>query len=153
MSGEKFYIKRGSKYIPYNDPYAYDGLHNGTWLVVIDKGVSCRSLIKPKCMELEAALHFLQEGLCRALSEKSKMRPKQVKMSKKEQKAWKIFEKTMGKDMPQYFEYASFSEIADAGCDYLRKVILENKFDIVKISEKMQNVDIDSVNPIRDLEV
>jgi len=154
MSGEKFYIKRGKKYIVYNDPYAYEGLSRGTWLVVVKEGgVSCRTLIKPKCMELEAALHFLHEGLCDAMHEESKMKPQSVLMSKKERKAWKAFEKTMGKDMPSAFMYPSFSAIADNGCKYLRKVILDNGFDIKKISEKTQNIDTESINPIKDLEV
>lgn len=151
---EKLYVKRESRYVPINDPYAYRGLTNGTWMVVVTRGsTSCRRLIRPKCMELEAALHFLSEGLCKAMSDKSKMRPRQVKMSKKEIKAWRVYKKTMGKDMPRYFEYPSFQEIADAGAEYLRKVILENGFDIRKIAEAAKVTDSTAINPIKDLEL
>ena len=110
----QLYEKKGNKYVPANDPHAYEGLGNGAWLIVVDKGsTSIRRAVKPKCMELEAALHFLREGLTRAMSKKSELRQREVKLSDKERKAWERYKKTMGDDMPKYFEYPSFWEIAE----------------------------------------
>ena len=154
MSGRLYRKSESGRYVPVNDPHAYDGLGNGSWIVVVKKGsVTIRKLINPKCLELEAALYYLEEGLCEAMSKKAKMRPRDIPMSKKEIGAWKKFEKTMGKDMPRYFEFAAYQEIADAGCQYLRKIIVENDFDIKKIREAIAKIEDTTINPIKELEV
>lgn len=136
---EQYYIKRGKKYFKVNDPVAYDGLEKGAWLVIV-KGncTSIRSVVNPKLTELDAAMKYLEDSLCDALADASKMRPSSTPISKKEQEAWKTFEKTMGNDMPKYFEYASFSEIAQKGCAHIKKIMLENNMDIDKIREKYE---------------
>jgi hypothetical protein len=137
---EQYYIKRGKKYYPVNDPKAYDGLDKGAWYVVVKNGcTSIRTAIEPKFKELDAALHYLHEGLVDAISDASKIRPTSVKLSEKEIKAWDAFEKIMGgKDnLPRYFaQYASYDEIARKGCEYLRKIMMENKMDIEQIKMK-----------------
>ena len=133
------YEKKNGRYIPLNDSHALDGLSNGVWLVIVKDGsTSCRRKINPKLIELDGALHYLQEGLCKALIKASEMRPKSTPISKKEQKAWSAYKKAMGKDMPRYFEYASFSEIADAGCDYIKGVLDNNNMSVSKIKEKYE---------------
>lgn len=134
---EQYYIKRGKKYFPVNDPGAYDGLKPGAWLVIVDKGcTSIRKAIDPKSIKLEAALRYLEDGLCKAISKASEMRPKTVRMSPKEIKAWDVYKKIVGKDIPTYFEFASHSEMAQKGCEYVRKIMLENNMDIKKIESK-----------------
>lgn len=134
---EVLYRKQNGKYVPVNDPYVTDGLTNGVWLVVVKSGSkSCRSKINPKLIEVEGALHYLHEGLCESMRKASEMRPRSIKMSKKEQRAWEAYKKIIGKEIPTYFEYASFSEIADAGCDYIKKILCENKMSVEKVKEK-----------------
>ena len=134
---EQYYIKRDEEYYPVNDPVAYDGLGSGAWLVIVKPGsTSCRNKVDTNHIEIDASLQYLHDGLCKAMAEKSKLRPKSVRMSPKEIRAWKAYEKIMGKDIPMYFEYASHSEIADSACDYVKKVLIENDCDMDKIREK-----------------
>jgi hypothetical protein len=151
---EQYYIKRGKKYFPVNDPGAYDGLGQGAWMVIVDKNcTSIRTIINPKFIELDAALKYLEDGLCRAIAKASEMRPTSEPIGEKEQKAWKAFRTIMGKDMPRYFQYASFSEISQKGRDYIRKIMLENNMDVVKIKEKYEIVKKECTNPILELDV
>lgn len=148
--GEQFYVKKNGRYIARNDPSGLDGLSNGCWLVVVRGGSTCcRNFIDPKLVELDAALKYLEDGLVEAMHEAAKMRPRSVKMSKKELKAWKAYEKVMGKDNPSYFEYASLWEIANKGCEYLKKIIYENKYDPEKIKEKYGKHYIEHVEKIK----
>ncbi len=39
---ERLYRKVGKKFVPINDPYAYDGLRNGFWLIQVKDG--CTSI-------------------------------------------------------------------------------------------------------------
>ena len=151
---EQYYIKRGKRYFPVNDPGAYDGLGRGAWLVTVEPGSkSIRTAISPKFIELEAALKYLEDGLCNALSKASEMRPRSTPISEKEQRAWKAFRTIVGMDMPRYFEYASFSEIAQKGCEYIKKVMIENNMNIEKIKEKYEVKKRDIINPILGLEI
>jgi len=149
---ERYYTKKNGRFIPAHDPMILDGLPNGSWLVIVKKGcTSCKRLIKPSFLELDAALHYLEEGLTNAMAEASKMRPRSTKMSKKERGAWDVYEKTMGKDMPRYFEYSSLGEIAEKGREYLKKVMLENSCDKDKIRAKYEVIKV--IDTILDLEV
>lgn len=154
MSNGQYYIKKNGRYVKANDTMAWEGLSEGSWLVTISPGSkSAKNFIKPKFAELDAALYFLHEGLTKAMIKASEMRPRSTKMSVKEQRAWKAYKKIMGEDIPAYFEYASLSEIADKGCEYLKKVIYENKYDVKKIKEKYEVKPINVSNSIMDLEV
>ena len=151
---EQYYIKRGRKYIKVNDPGAYEGLGEGAWMVIVEKGcTSIRTAVNPKLIELDVALRYLEDGLCKAMSKASEMRPKRTPITLKEQKAWKAFRKTMGVDMPSYFYYASFQEIASHGCDYIKKIMLENNMnmDIIKDTYRIEKKQCK--NPILDLGV
>lgn len=151
---EQYYMKRGKRYYPVNDPCAYDGLGQGSWLVVVDKGCkSIRTQLNPKLAELDAALKYLEEGLCKAMNKVSEMRPKDTPISKKEQKAWKTFKATMGKDMPNLFTYTSHWEIATKGCEYIKQIMLENNMNIEKIKEKYEVKRREIRNAIESLEV
>lgn len=136
---EQFYVKRGKKYYPVNDPFAYDGLGEGAWLVTVDRGCqTIRTVLSPKFIELEAALRYLEDGLCNAMSEASKMRPRETPISEKEKKAWKVYEKTMGDDMPRYFCHASFWEVARKGCEYLKKIMEQYNCNVEKIKKDFE---------------
>ena len=151
---EKFYKKRNGKYVPVNDPYALDGLTNGTWLVSINGGnTRMRTLLNPKHAELDAALDTLSEELTSELMKQSKMRPLSVKISEKERKAWDAFEKIMGKDVPTYVGYKSMHDIARNSCDKIKKIIIENKYDVEKIKEKYNGRKIKVKNAISTLDL
>jgi hypothetical protein len=149
--GKQLYEKVGKKFVPVNDPYAYDGLGEGAWLVMVKPGSkSIRTAIRPSFIELETALRYLEDGLCEAMRKAGEMRPRTTKLSPKEQKAWNAYKKAMGKDMPTYLEYASLSEIAEAGCEYIHKIMVENNMSEI---EKKYPLKIRSTNPILGLEL
>ena len=151
---EKFYKKKNGKYVPVNDPYALDGLTNGTWLVSINGGnTRMRTLLNPKYAELDAALDTLSEELTSELMKQSKMRSLSVKISEKERKAWDAFEKVMGKDVPTYVGYKSMHDIARNSCDKIKKIIIENKYDVKKIKEKYNGRKIKVKNAISTLDL
>jgi hypothetical protein len=79
------------------------------------------------------------------------IRSRNCKMSKKEIRAWKEFDRIMGKDKPNLFEYASYFDIVNAGCEYIRKIMIENKMNIEKIKENFKSQKI--INSILGLEV
>jgi hypothetical protein len=136
---EQYYIKKNGKYVPSNDPYALDGLGIGSWMVVVHKnGLSARSLIKPKLLEIEAAIFYLKEILREELSKASRMRPASAVMSKKEQKAWKAYRKIVGKDMPSYFQYDSIYDVVEKACEKFSDIIIENKCNIDDIKDKYE---------------
>ena len=150
----QYHIKKGKRYVPVNDPLAYEGLEKGSWLVVVRPGsTSIRTMLNPKFAELDAALDCLREELTRAISEKSKIRPRITPLSTKEKKAWEAFDKAMGYDRPTYFaEFASYSEIAEKACDHIKKIILENNCDIDKIKKKFKKKTRKLQNSILELE-
>jgi len=136
---EQLYTKKNGRYVAVNDPHAYDGLGRGTWLVVVkENGLSARNFVNPKIIELEAALHYLREGLCDAMYKASEMRPSSTVMSKNEKKAWKAFKKIVGKDMPRYFQYDSIQSVVDKGCEYVKDVMAKNNCDVEEIKEKYE---------------
>jgi hypothetical protein len=136
---EQYFVKKNGRYVAVNDPYAYDGLGIGAWLVVVQKnGLSARSKINPKTLELQAALFYLKEFLCHEIYEASKMHPCSVVMSEKEKKAWRAFRKIVGKDIPRYFHYDSIHDIVEKACDRFSNVMVENNFDIDDIKTKYE---------------
>ena len=53
--------KKGNKYLPANDPWAYSGLREGWWLVKVESGsTSIRSIVYPAQAELLAAAKKLE---------------------------------------------------------------------------------------------
>lgn len=154
-SKEQYYVKRGKKYIKVNDPGAYDGLGDGTWMIVVNKGcTSIRTVVNPKLIELDASLKYLEDGLCEAISSASVVRSRTSpnNMSEKEKRAWKEFGRIMGDDMPTHFEHASNCEIAQKGCEYIRKIMLKHNCDPKKIAEEYDIKAKRYINPILDLE-
>jgi hypothetical protein len=136
---DKFYIKKNGKYVSHNDPYALDGLTNGVWIVVVGpNSKSCRRKLNAKHAELDGALEYLHEGLCKAMCKAGEIKSRSVKMSPKELRAWKAYDKIIGKDKPSAFCFASYSDIADSACEYIRKILIENGCNVKKIKEKYE---------------
>jgi len=133
----QLYYKKNKKFVKYNDPYAMDGLTNGYWLVrVYDGGKSIKTLLNPQYKDLVAALDFLQETLCHEIYLAGKMRPRSVKISDKEQMAWEVFQKIMGEDMPNYFQFLSCNDISQKAVNKIKDIMIENNLDINKIKRK-----------------
>lgn len=120
-----FYRKVGKRYKQINDPYAWDGLTEGVWCVHVKSGTkSARRLIQPDMDNLDAALVEFKDILIQELSEAAKCRPMKTEMSEKEQKAWGLFEKTMGEDLPRFFSgYDSYQEMVDKAVDKFGKQV------------------------------
>ena len=61
---QRLYRKVGKKFTPVNDPYAYDGLRNGSWLIQIKDGcTSIRQEIYPDKAPIHAAARLMEEQL------------------------------------------------------------------------------------------
>ena len=134
----QYYVKKGKGYVPVNDPYAYDGLGEGDWLVTVKPGSqSMRTMLNPDLANLEAAIHHLEDGLVRAIAKASELKPRSTPLTPKEQKAWKAFDKIMGNEKVRYFaQFSSYYDIASAGCQHIHKIMVENNCDVEKIKKK-----------------
>jgi len=120
-------------------------LKKGCWLVTVEKNSKSARWIDPDFPELDAALEYVRDEMVKAMFEQSKLRPRTIKMSVKERKAWRAFKKTMGKDVPALFEYASLDEIAKAGCDVIKQK--------AKKAKQARRKRMEIINPISSLEV
>lgn len=150
----QLYEKIGNKYVPVNDPWACDGLSKGAWLVIVRPGFkSMKRLLNTNNPDLKGALQYLHDGLCESLREAGRMRPRSVLMSKKEQKACKQFEKTMGDDISRYFEYSSYDEMATKACEYVEKVMVENDMDLEKVKKNNPPKPKKEIKPFYGIEV
>lgn len=151
----QYYVKKGKRYVPVNDPHAYEGLGKGIYLVAVRPGsTSIRTLLNPKFAELDAALDCLQEGLTKAIAKQSEMRPSSIPLTAREKKAWKAFDKIMGGEKTRLFaEFASYNEIAASGAAYIRKIMLENNCNIDKIKRKYGKKLRKLKNSIMELEI
>jgi hypothetical protein len=107
------YKKEGKKYVPINDPWAYNGLTVGWWLVkVCDKGgVSMRSTIYPRRAEIIAAAHDKREALVQIIREASEARPSKVQISTEALADWNALIAKHGQEFSQ-LQYPSFHDNA-----------------------------------------
>jgi len=151
----QYYVKKGKRYVPVNDPHAYEGLGKGIYLVSVRPGcTTIRTMLNPKFAELDAALDCLQEGLTKAIAKQSEMRPSSIPLTVREQKAWKAFDKIMGGQKVRYFAtFASYSEIAESGATYVKKIMLENNCNVDKIKRKYGKKLRKLKNSIMELEI
>lgn len=130
---------------------------NTSWLVVRNENSTSYRQIDPLFIELDAALYFLKEGMIKTMLDKSSLRPRSQKMTRKEQKAWKAYNEIMGKDSPTFFAYPSMNDIAESGCKFIKDILIKNEMNIEKISKthckKTKKQKREKNNPISDLEV
>jgi len=113
-SAEIVYKKRGKKYAPVNDPWGYQGLSAGWWLVkVSDKGgVSMRSTIYPRNAEIIAAARDKCQSLIQIIREASEARPSKVQISPEALADWQALIAKHGSEFSQ-LQYPSFNENAE----------------------------------------
>ena len=88
----RLYRKVGKKFIPVNDPYAYDGLREGFWLIKIDKGsTSIRQQIYPEKAAITAAARDAENKLVDIIRKASEARPANTELTPEQKKDWEKF--------------------------------------------------------------
>lgn len=89
---QRVYRKVGKKYVPVNDPYAYDGLREGFWLIKIEKGcTSIRQQIYPDKAPLTAAARLIEDKLIGIIRKASEARPVKTALTPEQKKDWEKF--------------------------------------------------------------
>jgi hypothetical protein len=109
----RLYRKVGKKFVPVNDPYAYDGLREGFWLIKIDKGsTSIRQQIYPEKAAITAAARDAEDKLLKIIREASAARPVNTPLTSEQKKDW---DKFIGKhgDSFSTLTYPSMQENAE----------------------------------------
>ena len=106
--------KKGNKYVPVNDPWAYDGLREGWWLVKVQPGsTTIRSAVYPAQAELLAAAKDKEDEIIKIIREASEAKPKEgVPMSEQAFKDWQWFIDKHGKEFST-IHFPSFQENAE----------------------------------------
>lgn len=89
---QRIYRKLGKQFVPVNDPYAYDGLREGFWLIRVDKGcTSIRQQIYPEKSALTAAARNMEDKLVDIIRKASEARPMSVPLTPEQKKDWDKF--------------------------------------------------------------
>ena len=110
---QRVYRKVGKKFVPVNDPYAYDGLREGFWLIKIDKGsTSIRQQIYPEKAAITAAARDAEDKLLKIIREASAARPTKIALTPEEKKDWDKFIAKHG-DSFNTLHYPSIQENAE----------------------------------------
>ena len=109
----RLYRKAGKKFIPVNDPYAYDGLRNGFWLIhVKDGSTAIRQEIYPDKAHISAAARELEDKLVDIIREACEARPNKTPLTPEQKKDWEKFIKKHGESFNTLY-YPSFQENAE----------------------------------------
>ena len=110
---QRLYRKVGKKFVPVNDPYAYDGLRNGFWLIQIKDGsTSIRQEVYPDKASIHAAARLMEDKLVDIIRKASEARPNKTPLSAEEKKDWDAFIKKHG-DSFNTLDYPSMQENAE----------------------------------------
>lgn len=110
---QRIYRKVGKKFVPANDPYAYDGLREGFWLIRIDKGcTSIRQQIYPEKSALTAAARNMEDKLVDIIRKASEARPMSAPLTPEQKKDWDKFITKHGKSFSN-LQYPSIQENAE----------------------------------------
>ena len=109
---QRLYRKVGKKFVPVNDPYAYDGLRNGFWLIHIEDGSTrIRQEIYPNNATLSAAALLMEDKLVDIIRKAGEARPNKTPLTEEEKKDWDKFIKKHG-DSFNTLHYPSIQENA-----------------------------------------
>jgi hypothetical protein len=107
------YKKVGRKYVQDNDPFAYEGLREGWWLVKVAAGsTSIRQQVYPNRAEITAAAKDKEDQLVDIIRTASEARPKQRPISPEALADWDAFISRHGKEFSS-LEYPSIQENAE----------------------------------------
>jgi hypothetical protein len=109
---QTLYKRVGNKYVQANDPWAYEGLREGFWLVQVREGsTSIRSQVWPAKAAISAAARVKEEELVDIIRKASEARPTQRPISEQALKDWQKFIKKHGSEFSS-LEYPSLQENA-----------------------------------------
>ena len=107
------YKKVGRKYVQDNDPWAYEGLREGWWLVKVAAGsTSIRQAIYPHKAEIIAAAKDKEDQLVEIIRKASEARPQSIPLSEQAKADWAWFMSRNGKEF-NTLEYPSMQENAE----------------------------------------
>jgi hypothetical protein len=119
------------KYVPANDPWAYEGLSEGWWLIKVQPGsTSIRQCVHPDNAELQAAQKDAEEKIVGILHRCLEARPKASQISPEFARAWKRLSKKYSQEM-LLLEYPSLYEAAEK--------ILNELFSIKSSQQRLRN--------------
>lgn len=115
------YKKVGNRYIPDNDPYAYEGLTNGWWLVKITpESKTMRATIYPNNAEIDTAARDKADELMDIIREAGEGAPPKAELTPEALADWKAFIAKHGEQF-NYISYPSFYDMATKIIDNLIK--------------------------------
>jgi hypothetical protein len=110
---KRLYRKCGKKFLPVNDPYAYDGLKNGFWLIQIKDGwTSIRQQIYPDKAHINSAARLMEEKLVEIIRKSGEARPAKTPLTPEQKKDWDRFIKKHGAEF-NTLHYPSMQENAE----------------------------------------
>jgi hypothetical protein len=119
------YKKVGTRYIQDNDPFAYDGLREGWWLIRVAPGsTSIRAQVYPNKAEIAAAARNKEDQLIDIIRKASEARPQRNPLTPEALADWQAFIAKHGKEF-NTLEYPSFQENAEK----IVAALLDNKYD------------------------
>lgn len=122
---EILYKKVGRKYVPVGDPWAYDGLRAGWWLVKVSDGcTSIRSCVRPATAELQAAIKDKADQIVDIVRKAGEARPQHSPLTEEQRRDWNAFIKKHGEQF-NTLEYPSIQENAEN----ILKILLDEKYD------------------------
>jgi len=111
--GQRIYRKVGKKFVPANDPYAYEGLRDGFWLIHIKEGcTSIRQQIYPDKAPLTAAARLVEDKIIDIIRKVSEARPAKTALTHAQKKDWDKFIKKHGESFST-LSYPSVQENAE----------------------------------------
>ena len=109
----QLYKKVSRKYIPVNDPYAYDGLREGWWLIKVEpNSTSIRQQVYPHKAEITAAARDKEEELIKIIRKASEARPKENSLTPEALADWQALIDKHGNQF-RTLQYPSFQENAE----------------------------------------
>ena len=115
------YKKVGRKYVQDNDPWAYEGLREGWWLVKVAPGsTSIRQQIYPHKAEIAAAAKDKEDQLIDIIRKAGEARPSQNPLTPEALADWQAFIAKHGKQFNS-LEYPSIQENAEKIIEALLK--------------------------------
>jgi hypothetical protein len=107
------YKKVGRKYVQDSDPWAYEGLREGWWLVKVAAGsTSIRQQVYPHKAEITAAAKDKEDQLINIIGKASEARPSQNPISPEALADWQAFIAKHGKEFNS-LQYPSIQENAE----------------------------------------
>lgn len=107
------YRKVGGSYVAVSDPWAYEGLREGWWLVQVRPGsTSIRACIHPDKAPIEAAARELEDKLIAIIRNASEAKPIKIIISPELQKDWSHLIEKHGNELSS-LQFPSFQQNAE----------------------------------------